>query len=287
MFSRLWKFLSEDNNRKVLGFLGAGIVALIGGVWTAYVYFADSAPSPKPQVVAQDSGVAAGGNITVGGNLVTGLTEKKLLAILKLRDEEIRKERSAHPKDLEKQALLEKELAALEQKSIHLEETLKATQKIYSDTIHLFNQKLSAQLPKNRIEQAKTAIADGDPALAETLLEEVAASRLQQSAEASYQLGLLAKDRVDFAAAWKALARAAELAPDNPLYLREAGLMAHTVGRYDTAIEYFDKAVAIHLKAQGTNHPEVTKLWNHLGKTWREKGEYDKAIEYLEKADSG
>ena len=65
--SELWKFLSKENNRKTLTFIGAIIVALTGGTWTAYVYFSDNNSSPKPHIVAKESSVAAGGNITAGG----------------------------------------------------------------------------------------------------------------------------------------------------------------------------------------------------------------------------
>jgi len=168
--------------------------------------------------------------------------------------------------------------------NLEKQESLQATQKVYADTIKLFNEKLSSQLSPDRIEQAKTTLAEGDPALAESLLNDVVASGVQQSADASYILGRLARDRVDYETAWQALARAAELAPDNSLYLNKAGIIAYTLSRYDTAIAYYEKALAIDLKTHGPDHPDVAAHWNNLGMAWDDKYEYDKAIGYYEKA---
>ena len=255
----MWKFLSVEENREILYFIGGVMAALAIAIWQIYVHFSDKKTSD-------------------------GLTEEKLEAILKRRDEEIREKYAASEPGSEQRALLEKEQAALEQKRTNLEESLEAAQKVHADIIKLFNEKLTAQLPSDRIEQAKTAITKGDSALAESLLEEVVASGIQQSAEASYQLGLLAKDRVDYKKAWKTLTRAAELAPDNSLYLNETGFMAKTLGNYDTAIEYYEKSLDLDMMAHGPNHTSVAISWNNLGSAWENKGEYDKAIEYYNKA---
>ena len=80
------------------------------------------------------------------------------------------------------------------------------------------------------------------------------------------------------------LTRAAELAPDNPLYLNQAGLMAQTLGNYDTAIEYYEKSLDSNLKILGPDHPEVATRWNNLGTAWQAKDEFGKAREYYNKA---
>lgn len=36
----VWNWLLVENNRKALGFVGAGIAAMIGAAWTVFVYFA-------------------------------------------------------------------------------------------------------------------------------------------------------------------------------------------------------------------------------------------------------
>ena len=64
--SLVWKFLSKDKNRAVLGWLGAGVVVVIGALWAAFVYFmpASKPGSPAAGVEANCGSVAAGGNVT-------------------------------------------------------------------------------------------------------------------------------------------------------------------------------------------------------------------------------
>jgi hypothetical protein len=51
-----WNFLSKDKNRAVLGWLGAGVVVVIGALWAAFVYFmpASKPGSPAPGVEAEE-----------------------------------------------------------------------------------------------------------------------------------------------------------------------------------------------------------------------------------------
>ncbi|MCH7501595.1 MAG: tetratricopeptide repeat protein [Nitrospinae bacterium] len=252
-----WDILLDEDHRERLYLIGAALSAVGVAGWRVFVHF-----SKKKST----------------------LTKEEYEKGLKRLEEKLLKERAAHPEDPEKQALLEKQLTALEQKRTHLEDSLQATQKVNADIIKLFDEKLSTLFSPNQIKQAKKAINEGDPALAESLLQEVDASGIQQSAEASYQLGLLAKNRVDYKTAWQALSRAAQLAPDNSLYLNEAGLMADNLGHYDTAIQFYERALAIDLETHGPEHPNVATLWNNLGSAWHEKNDYDQSIVYLEKA---
>jgi hypothetical protein len=61
-----WKFLSKDKNRAVLGWLGGGVVIVIGALWAAFVYFmpASKTASPPVGVEANCGSVAAGRDIT-------------------------------------------------------------------------------------------------------------------------------------------------------------------------------------------------------------------------------
>lgn len=77
---------------------------------------------------------------------------------------------------------------------------------------------------------------------------------------------------------------AARLDPKNSNYLNQAGLVLSTLGDYDQAIAFYEKALASDIKTFGENHPSVARDWNNLGTAWYQKGEYDKAIEYLQKA---
>ena len=70
---KVWNFLSNDKNRAVLGWIGGGVVVVIGALWAAFVYFVPpSKPVPPPaSVEASRGGVAIGGNVT-GSTITTG-----------------------------------------------------------------------------------------------------------------------------------------------------------------------------------------------------------------------
>ena len=72
--SLVWKFLGKNKNRAVLGWLGAGVVVVIGALWAAFVYFMPpSKPhSPAAGVEANCGSFAAGGNVTSTTITATG-----------------------------------------------------------------------------------------------------------------------------------------------------------------------------------------------------------------------
>ena len=62
----LWSFLSAPKNRKTLSWLGGGLVVVIAGLWTAFVYFfppKGEGGEGKREVSASHGGVAVGGNV--------------------------------------------------------------------------------------------------------------------------------------------------------------------------------------------------------------------------------
>ncbi|MFQ5685744.1 MAG: tetratricopeptide repeat protein [Candidatus Scalindua sp.] len=72
--------------------------------------------------------------------------------------------------------------------------------------------------------------------------------------------------------------------PNVATYQNNLGTAWNAKGKYDKAIEYYEKALKADLKAFGEDHPDVATYRNNLGVAWKAKGEYDKAIEYYEKA---
>ena len=72
--------------------------------------------------------------------------------------------------------------------------------------------------------------------------------------------------------------------PNVATYRNNLGTAWNAKGKYDKAIEYYEKALESDLKAFGEDHPDVATYRNNLGSAWKAKGEYDKAIEYYEKA---
>lgn len=76
MIADIWSFLQTPANQTTLAFLGGGAMVFISGLWTAIGYvhkrkkLADPPDKggPSRQTHAQH-GVAAGGNMTVGGDV--------------------------------------------------------------------------------------------------------------------------------------------------------------------------------------------------------------------------
>ena len=66
MLSDLWDFLADPTNRTVLGWIGGGIVVVVGGIWAVVKFLLtrkheESAPAQR--VSATRGGVAAGRDI--------------------------------------------------------------------------------------------------------------------------------------------------------------------------------------------------------------------------------
>ncbi len=67
MWSRALAFLRDEGNRALLGWIGGGIAAVIGALWTAFVYL-HSVSGEKPKapvgVEAECGSVAIGGDVS-------------------------------------------------------------------------------------------------------------------------------------------------------------------------------------------------------------------------------
>ena len=83
-----WRFLRDERNQQVLGWLGGGLVVAATGLWAAFIYFYPSVESsetkasepapakvsePTPKVQADCSGIAIGGNVS-SATITTGAT---------------------------------------------------------------------------------------------------------------------------------------------------------------------------------------------------------------------
>ena len=257
-------WLSTNTNAiKSVGVIFAVITTLIGGLWGLYKYFSKSDSS-------------------------SGLNLKEVNEFMKGRESEIRSEiraeyDSKEKKSEEERKLLLEELKALKQKQANPEKTLEEKRALITDT----DQKLKKHqdlLPKKQLASAKEALEKGDTSQAEILFKKVKETQAGYAAEAAYQLAKLAEDRIDYATARENYIQAAQFEQDNTVYLNAAGLIMYTLGQYDKAIEYFEKALESNLKNFGPDHPEVATNWNNLGSALDSKGEHGKALEYYEKA---
>jgi hypothetical protein len=64
--SGFWSFLGSKKNQQTIAWLGSGIVIVVAGLWTAFVYFfppRGDGGQGKREVSASHGGVAVGGNV--------------------------------------------------------------------------------------------------------------------------------------------------------------------------------------------------------------------------------
>ncbi len=65
MLDAFWTFVKDPANRETLGWIGGGIVVVVGGLWAVVTFFAGKGDGgPKASVTATHGSVAAGRNIS-------------------------------------------------------------------------------------------------------------------------------------------------------------------------------------------------------------------------------
>ncbi len=77
MWNKIWQFLQDDKNQRMLTLIGGGLVVVVEGLWTAFVYFFP-APEAKPgppqkQIEAECGSVAIVGDVS-GATITAGST---------------------------------------------------------------------------------------------------------------------------------------------------------------------------------------------------------------------
>jgi len=135
--------------------------------------------------------------------------------------------------------------------------------------------------------KARELLQQGDLDGAEALFSqrlEKPASQQKQAASDAFELASIADIKLNYDKAKTHFRQAAQLEPDNSLYLSAYGSVLNALGQYGKAIEYYGKALAIDLKVLGDKHPKIASSYNNLALAWGHKGRYDKVIEYYGKA---
>jgi len=56
------------------------------------------------------------------------------------------------------------------------------------------------------------------------------------------------------------------------------------LGDYPQALSYYQKALAIHEKVLGLEHPDTAMSYNNIGALYHDQGDYDQALSYYHKA---
>jgi tetratricopeptide (TPR) repeat protein len=285
---KLWNGLTESRIKR-LAFIGAFIAGVFVISWQVYTHFSKPETSgAPPRVQASQGGIAAGGNVSPtassGGIAVVstapvtiGITLEQYEAGLERKEQETRAELAqASAEDKDKIALLEKELTDVQAKLKNPEAALEEYKNKLVQAYQALDD-LKQEIPLNQLEQAQQALAKGQSGDAEKLFQKVLSQGKEKAAEAAYQLAQLAYGRIDYAAAYQYFKEAADLQPDNPLYLNQAGIIAYTVGRYSEAEPLYQRSLAIREKTLGPDHLNVAGSLNNLALLYQVQGAYAKA----------
>ena len=67
MLNDIWSFLTDEQHRTVLAWIGSGVVVVAGGVWAVFKFVlskrTQKTSAPAPTVSATQGGIAAGRDI--------------------------------------------------------------------------------------------------------------------------------------------------------------------------------------------------------------------------------
>jgi tetratricopeptide (TPR) repeat protein len=127
------------------------------------------------------------------------------------------------------------------------------------------------------IEQAQKALTIGQTDDAEKNFMQALERGTRNAAEAAYQLGQLAHEYMNYEGADHYYRQAANLQPDNVLYLDAAGFIARETGQYADAEALCQRALALREKVLGPDHLDVAQSLNNLALLYYAQGQYDKA----------
>lgn len=290
----VWTWIDDPNHQKLLAYISSGLAA-IGAGWQWYrknfkklpvVTTSGGSISAGGDVSAKASGKGASTLINTASTIAItyGITPEQFADGLKQREQEVRTELAGViVADKEKITLLERELADVQAKLKNLDIALEEQKTKLSQAYRSLDDNFKQEVPREQLEQAQQALARGQIDDAKKIFQEVrqgkkkAEERIKLVAEASYQLAQLAEGCIDYVAAYQYSKEAIELQPDNPLYLHNAGLIAHTIGHYSEAERFFMRSLAIWEKSLGPDHPYVARNFNNLAELYKAQSLHAKA----------
>ena len=249
------------------------------------------------------------GGQVVCGDLNIGITPEQYKADLNKRAEEIRAEEAEKHAQLQKLvelteratsaekdslrnqiAAVEAEKRALEAEGKGVADRLTNLQASYDGLVQKLaeaNAALQAFTPlisKDAFEQAQAMLSRGDVLGAERQFVEIANTvakiRAQADvveAQAIFQAGELAEQRIGWRAAYAHYTRAARLQPSSRLYTEKAGKLADEMGDYPAAAAFEEAALSIATSEFGGDALETATALNNLAITYQRLARYAEA----------
>ncbi len=178
--------------------------------------------------------------------------------------------------EAERRAILEKELEAIKYKHDNLLQAFEEQKAKIAEAYQALED-FKPEFTPEQAEQAQEALARGDTQAAETLFQQALDKGVEESAEAAYQLGVLAESQIDYLKAKEYYAKALQLQADNPLYLNALGNLQRTLGLYQKAQLHLEEARKIRETALGPDHPNVAANLNNLAALYETQGKYAEA----------
>lgn len=179
-------------------------------------------------------------------------------------------------RETEKRAVIEKELADIQQKLADPKEAVEKHKKVLDEAFAKLAD-FEKEFGKPRVTAAKKALAKGETKEAEKLFTEALEQGVKQPAEAAYQLGSLAEQKIEYEKAFEYYNRAVELEKNNPKYLNKAGIMAIDLGKYGEAEPLLRKALQIREKTLPPEQTDIAESLNNLAGLYVHQGRYAEA----------
>ena len=173
------------------------------------------------------------------------------------------------------QEALDRLLKELDDKDIKLQER----ESITNSWIQKYKE-LESQLASRSddiAKQAQALLADGKLEAAEQLFKQALANDVKNAAANAYSLAQIKVLQLNYPVAKTYYQQAAQLDPDNALYLNDLGLHLVTLGDYAAAEPLFTRSLAINEKALGQDHSDVATILNNLAELYRTQGRYELA----------
>lgn len=247
-----------------------------------------------------------------GGLTIICLSLESFVAALNQREQQVKNQLNAlHQKEVtlyqeklglsaKDKALVNKELRLIQREQALLNNSLLIAQQQLADKERNYQKRItflertikelrafSGEVNDQLLAEASFALRRGDTEKADTLfkqVEEKEKGSIERAAKAAFERGKIAEANIDYQKAYQHFERAVGLAPNNTEHLTWAGSMAGTVANHKKEIEWQEKALAIALKKNGEDSPEVATGRNNLGSAWFSLGEYQKAIDSFKQA---
>ena len=134
------------------------------------------------------------------------------------------------------------------------------------------NKKLKSSSPQKKRKKIKSQFRK--------IARKLTATELNNKALALWSYGYY----TDVSKAIALLKQAIQIDPEYSEAYNNLGLAYRSNGDYDSAIEYYQKALKFDLKQLGPDHLNIAIRYNNMGVVFSRKREHDSAIEYYQKA---